>query len=160
MFFRRGDMPEPAPKALRGLGPAPGYTVKRFATTEALNDYLKANHVSQGNTYNPREFLGGVVPSKKVIALLDRGVLNNPEREDAIDDHEFGHTYDLEHHDGKGWLTKDGRKFDDLSTPEQQAYIAAIRNPPPTAIAYDWSGAFANASPPTQLGQNAFGEGL
>lgn len=156
-LFRRGDMPEPIPEILRGRGPAPGWTVKRFKSIPELDAYVRENHVDANDAYNPHTFLGGAIPSKKEVALLEPGVLGDDRRQGEIDEHEFGHTYELVHHDGRGWETKDGKNFTRLSPDEQQAYLAAVLKPPAPAVQanYDWSKAFAANQPP-----NAFGEGL
>lgn len=101
-FFRRGDMPEPAPEWARTL--APGYTVKRMSSMDELDAYLRANHVDPNDAFNPRRFQGGVIPSKKEVVLPAEGLLRDPELERAIAEHEYAHTHGLVHHEGKGWF--------------------------------------------------------
>lgn len=104
MFFRRGDMPEPAPEWARTL--APGYTVKRMASMDELDAYLRANHVDANDAYSVRRFQGGVIPTKREVVLPAEGLLRDPKLEQAIAEHEYAHTHGLMHHEGKGWFPK------------------------------------------------------
>jgi hypothetical protein len=154
-LFRRGDMPEPAPAAFRGLGPAPGYTVKRFSDLGSLDAYLRANHVDANDAFNAHMFLGGVIPSKKEVALPAEGLLGDPDREAAVEAHEFTHTFGVVHRQGRGWFTGDGKRFDDLSPADQAAYVAKARQPP---VAFNWNNVFAPGHAPTETAatQNIF----
>lgn len=126
MLFRRGDMPEPPPEWVRGKGPADGYTVKRMASMDELDAYLRANHVSANDGYVTRRFQGGVIPSKREVVLPAEGLLRDPDLERAIAEHEYAHTHGLIHKEGKGWF----------EAPK-----------PAPAGPYDWSQAFAQGAP-------------
>lgn len=135
MLFRRGDMPEPAPEWARTL--APGFTVKRMASMDALDAYLRANHVDANDAYKRTRFQGGVIPSKREVVLPAEGLLRDPNLERAIAEHEYAHTHGLIHHEGKGWF-------------EQQAQAAA------PAGAFNWGNVFAHPPTETAATQNLF----
>ena len=131
--FRRGDMPEPAPDWARTL--APGYTVKRMSSMDELDAYLRANHVDANDAYNPRRFMGGVIPSKKEVVLPAEGLLHDPALERAIAEHEYAQTHGLIHHEGKGWF-------------HQQA-----ANP---QVAFNWNNVFSKPTEQTGATRNIF----
>ncbi len=99
----RGDMPEPPPPQVAGLGLAPGYSIRRFDSVSALNDYAKANGVSASDAWNPHQIESAVVPAKQEVLLMKPGYFD-PAKEQAVEAHEFAHSWGLVHgDDGKGW---------------------------------------------------------
>jgi hypothetical protein len=103
----------------------PLYHVKRFDDLSALDAYCRANNVSANDAYNKHGLLACVIPTEREVVLPAEGVLRDPAKETALTQHEYGHSWSLVHHDGRGWYEPDGRKAGPI-TPEQQAMILAM----------------------------------
>lgn len=113
--FRRGDMPEPPPEGWDRLGLHPGYTVKRMPTLAEVDRYCRANHVSANDAYIQHDIEACVIPKLREVVLPASGVFKDPAKEKAVETHEYLHTWDAKHHDGKGWFGPDDKPLPPLS---------------------------------------------
>lgn len=125
--LRRADMPDPPPAGWAELGLNPAYHVKRFDDLAALERYCRANNVSANDAYNKHGLLACVIPGEREVVLPTEGLLRDPAREDALTRHEYGHSWNLVHHDGKDWYYPDGRKAGPLSPAQAQMLASMAR---------------------------------
>jgi hypothetical protein len=102
--FRPGRYPEPAPKGLDSLPPAPGYVIRTFPTEQAASDWCRAWGVGTGpDDYNHHMTGGCVVTPLKAIGIPEQSLVGKG-MYDALLRHEDLHTYNVVHGpDDKGW---------------------------------------------------------
>jgi hypothetical protein len=117
-------MPEQPPPGWPELGMNPLYHEKRFDNLTALDAYCRANHVSANDAYNKHGLLACVIPSAHEVVLPEQGLLRDPAKETALAVHEYGHSWNLVHHDGKDWYYPDGRKAGPITPATRQMMLA------------------------------------
>ena len=123
MGFRRADLPEPAPAGWADLGLKPGYevlTVKTEAESDAL---CRAGGVSASDQFNKHRIASCVIPRRRQVILHDVSA-DDPVKMQALEDHEFPHTWGLVHKpSGREWLNPDGSP----ARPLAQAQVQMLR---------------------------------
>lgn len=116
-LFRRGDLPEPPPKGWERLGLHPAWTVQTVNGKYEADRVCRANGACTDYAYSKQIITSCAVPSKRLV------ILGRPQ--DAA--HEYAHTWGLEHRNGRGWYTPDGKKAQPLSEWKAQLMVALAK---------------------------------
>lgn len=122
--IQRGDLPEELPDGYAQLGKHPDYTVKRLQTNAEIDAYCRANHVSAADAYVKRTLAACVIPSRQEVVLPADGVLD-PAKAKAMEQHEYGHTWGLQHGSGgRKWLDASGNPAKPLTPAQAQMLLS------------------------------------
>jgi hypothetical protein len=165
--FRPGRYPDPPPKGLENLPPAPGYLVRTFPSAQAASDWCRAWGVGTGpDDFNHHMTGGCVVYPLKAIGIPAESLVGKG-MYDALISHEDLHTYNVVHGpDDKGWYLNgpipagiDPKIAQALAAlPKTPAYAAASRTGDPTA-APSMTAATIPQVPPGLMGSSARSSG-
>lgn len=99
--FRRGDLPEPAPKEVRGAGMAPGFNLLSLSPSE-VDAYCRAHGVTPDESYRQAKVQACVDVDNRLKVMPTRES-QDPVFYDALSDHENAHTWGYVHKGERGW---------------------------------------------------------